>query len=246
MIRRRDSEERARAPPTRLRRRPRPPRAPPPLLPSPRLSGPARPGVPGRAVEAAGGRRPQRLRLVPRLRAARRAGAARGLGPARPRERLPRRCRPRRQAGARARPGHGVPDLLHGAHGGRGGGVRGGVRRVHRRDARPGPRGPRRAAAGHAGHHRPQPRRLVVPAPHARVVGQVRPGEHLRHASGPGHVRHHPGRGHPFAPARALGRPLAGGAADERDHDRDRAAAGRPGTRPSPTSCASPPRRSTT
>ena len=196
--------------------------APPPagpLLPSypPGLSRPARPRLPGGAVQAARGRRPQRLRLVPRLRAARRHGAPRRLGPARPRERLPRRRRRRRQAGARARAGHRVPDLLHGAHGGRGRLLRGGIRRLHRHAARQGPGGPRGAAARHAGHDRPQPRRLVAPAPHLRVLRQVRAGEHLRHAGGPRHVRHHAGRGHPAAPARALGRALAGGAAHDRD-----------------------------
>ena len=42
-----------------------------------------------------------------------------------------------------------------------------------------------------------------------------------------GPLRRHAGRRHPVAPARALGRPRTGGAADDRDHDRDRAAAGR-------------------
>ena len=34
----------------------------------------------------------------------------------------------------------------------------------------------------HAGHHRPQPRCLVAPAPHLRLVGPLRAGQHLRHA----------------------------------------------------------------
>ncbi len=42
---------------------------------------------------------------------------------------------------------------------------------------------------------------LVVPAPHLRFLGHVRPGEHLRHARRSRHLRHHGGGCHPPAPA---------------------------------------------
>ena len=150
------------------------------------------------------------------------------VGPARTRVRVPRWGRPGRQARPGARTCHRCPHLLHGAHGGRGGLLRGRVRRVHRHAPGQG-RGPLRGtAADHAGDHRPQPRRLVVPAPHPGLVGQVRAGEHLRHAGRSRNVRRHRGRGHPAAPARAVGCAVAGGAAHDGDHDRHRAAAGRP------------------
>ena len=122
-----------------------------PLLPSyppAGLPGPARPGLPGGGVEAARGRRPQRLRLVPRLRAARRHRAARASGT----------CAGHESdylggvdlAGKRVLelgPATGAPDLLHGAHGRRGRLLRGRVRRPHRHAPGQGPTTSPRGAA---------------------------------------------------------------------------------------------------
>ena len=134
----------------------------------------------------------------------------------------------RGQARARARTGHRLPDLLHGAHGRRGRLLRGRVRRAHRHAAREG-RGPAR--------ERLRVMQETIDRNHDawwylhRAFGSSAKfvqGNIYDMPADLGHLRHHRGRGHPAAPARAVGGALAGGPAHDRDHGRHRAAAGRP------------------
>ena len=147
------------------------------------------------------------------------AGCCRVLGPARPRVRLPRRGGRRGQARARAGPGHRLPDLLHGTHGCRGGVLRSRLRRLHRPAAGEGSTIPRRGCAS----CRRRSTATTTPGGTSTAPSVRRPRSSrgtsttcppisalsTSHWSGPS-----------AALPRALGRPLAGGGADEGHHDR--------------------------